>query len=179
MVFEPIHSQPVYSGRAFEVRQDELRLPNGRTTVLDIVYHAGSVAILPIDQEGRVWFVRQYRHAAGHSLLELPAGVLEADETPEAGARREIREETGMAAGKLKKIGAFYLAPGYSTELMVVFLASDLQPAPLPGDEDEFLSVEKITLPQVFKMAYAGEILDSKTLALLMLARPFLESQGI
>ncbi len=179
MVFDPIHSRPVYSGRAFEVRQDEVRLPNGRSTVLDIVYHAGSVAILPIDQEGLVWFVRQYRHAAGQSLLELPAGVLEAGETPEAGARREIREETGMAAGKLRKIGVFFLAPGYSTELMHVFLASDLRPDPLPGDEDEFLSVEKISLPKVFKMAYAEEILDSKTLALLMLAQPYLESPKI
>ena len=176
MVFEPIHSQAVYSGRAFEVRQDEVRLPNGRSTVLDIVYHADSVAILPIDLEGRVWFVRQYRHAAMQALLELPAGVIEIGETPEACARREIREETGMAAGKMEKIGAFFLAPGYSTEFMHTYLASELQPAPLPGDEDEFLSLEKIPLLQAYNMADEGNILDSKTLAVLLIARPLLDS---
>jgi len=81
-----------------------------------------------------------------------------------------------MAAGKMEKIGAFFLAPGYSTEFMHAFLASELQPAPLPGDEDEFLSVEKIPVPQVYKMADEGNILDSKTLAVLLLSRPLLDS---
>ncbi|MGQ9833937.1 MAG: NUDIX domain-containing protein, partial [Candidatus Villigracilaceae bacterium] len=99
MVFERLHSEIIYPGRAFTIRRDRVRLPDGRTTNLDIVEHIGSVVILPLDEEGRLLFVRQYRHAAGLDLLELPAGTLNGDEAPEACARREVREETGMAAG--------------------------------------------------------------------------------
>ena len=93
---------------------------------------------------------------------------------PEACARREIREETGQAAGELRKLGEFFLAPGYSTEYMHVFLATDLHPDPLPGDQDEFLSVEAYPLAEVFQMVERGEIQDAKTLAALMLARRWL-----
>ena len=97
-------------------------------------------------------------------------------ETPEACARREVREEIGMSAGRLEKIGEFYLAPGYSTEYMYVFLATELSPDPLQPDEDEFLSVESIPLEQLLRMAESGKIMDSKSLAALFLARPYLES---
>lgn len=95
MTFELIRSDLIYSGRAFTIRRDHLRLPNDRQTELDIVEHVGSVVILPLDDSGNILFVRQYRHAAGLDLLELPAGTLEPGEAPEACARREIREETG------------------------------------------------------------------------------------
>ena len=174
MKFKTIHSQPIYQGRVFSIRKDQVKLPDGAETVLDIVEHRGAVSILPIDEHGNVWFVRQYRHAAGLEMLELPAGGLEPGEAPEICAQREIREEIGMAAGHLQKIGAFYLAPGYSTELLHIFLATDLTPAPLPGDVDEFLQVEQIQLEQISSLVQAGKIVDAKTLAIFQLAPPFI-----
>ncbi|MBU2611839.1 MAG: NUDIX hydrolase, partial [Chloroflexi bacterium] len=98
MPFELINSEIIYPGRAFTIRRDHLRLPDGRTTKFDIVEHHGSVVLIPIDEKGSLLFVRQFRHAAGKDLLELPAGTLDEGEAPEACARREVREETGMAA---------------------------------------------------------------------------------
>ena len=174
MDFTELGSTPVYHGRVFDVRQDQVRLPSGRVVQLDIVAHPGAVVLVPVDAEGYVWFVRQYRHAVRKELLELPAGTLEAGEDIEACAQREIREEIGMSAGKLQKIGEFYPAPGYSTECLYLFLASDLHPAPLPGDDDEFIQVERFPADQVFALAEGGSILDNKTLAALLLARPYL-----
>jgi ADP-ribose pyrophosphatase len=174
MKFDTLQSQPIYQGRAFSVRKDQVRLPDGAETALDIVEHSGAVTILPIDSEGQVWFVRQYRHAAGIEMLELPAGTLEPGEAPENCAHREIREEIGMGAGKLHKIGTFYLAPGYSTEFMHIFLATDLSPAPLEGDIDEFLSVECFSLAQIPTLIQTGAIADAKTLATFQLAEPYL-----
>jgi len=162
----------MYRGRAFNVRRDVVRAPEGKEMHLDIVEHTGAVTVMPLDAEGQVWFVRQYRHASGQMLLELPAGTLEAGEDPAECAAREIREETGMAAGKLEKLGSFFLAPGYSTEYMHVYLAQDLSPDPLPGDEDEFLTIEKIALKEVAGMVARNEIQDAKSLAVFCLAFP-------
>lgn len=174
MAFELIHSEPLFRGRAFTIRRDLLRTPDGRETQFDIVEHGGSVILLPLDSAGNLLFVRQYRHAAGKDLLELPAGTRDGDETYETCAAREIREETGMAARNLKKIGEFYLAPGYSTEFMAVFLATDLHFDPLEADADEFLQIEKIPLKQAYEMAERGQIPDAKSLAALLLAKPHL-----
>jgi ADP-ribose pyrophosphatase len=174
MPFELIKSEPVFQGRAFKIRRDYLKMPDGREAKFDIVEHGGSVILIPIDQDGNLLFVRQYRHAAGMPMLELPAGTLEHGEDPAACAAREIREETGFAAGRLEEVGQFYLAPGYSTELMLVFLARDLKHDPLDADADEFLSLEKIPLAQAIHMAVQGEIPDAKTLAALFLAERFL-----
>jgi len=174
MNFETLHTQSVYHGRVFNIRVDTVRLPDDRVMQLDVVEHQVSVALLPIDTEAQVWFVRQYRHAAGQNLLELPAGTLDGDESPEDCARREAREEIGMAVGNLQELGGFFLTPGYSTEYLHVYLATDLHPAPLEADADEFLSVEKIPLQQVFRLVESGQIHDAKTLAALFLARNFL-----
>lgn len=174
MAFELLSSETIHKGRVFSVRRDEVRLPDGGTVKLDIVEHAGAVTLLPLDEAGNLLFVRQYRHAAGAELLELPAGMLEAGEAPEACAQREIREETGMAAGELRKVGEFFLAPGYSTEYMHVYLAQKLKPDPLAGDEDEFLSVEHYPLPEAYAMLQRGEFRDSKTIAALCLARSYI-----
>jgi ADP-ribose pyrophosphatase len=172
MTFELLGSEKTYQGRVFDVRRDRVRMPGGKQAEVDIVDHPGAVTLVPVDAQGRVWMVRQYRHAAGVELLELPAGTLGPAETPEACARREVREEIGMAAGRLEKIGEFYLAPGYSTEFMYVFLATELSPDPLQADEDEFLSVETIPLEQLLQMAGSGQIRDGKSLAALFLLRP-------
>ncbi len=175
MPFELIKSEPLLQGRAFKIRRDTMKTPDGRETKYEIVEHGGSVVLVPLDGEGNLLFVRQYRHAAGMDVLELPAGTLDDNEPFEKCAAREIREETGMEAGTLKHIGSFYLAPGYSTEFMGVFLATDLKHNPLEADEDEFLSVEKIPWKQAIEMAERGEIPDAKSLAALLMARPHLE----
>ena len=172
MLIETIARETIYRGRAFNVRRDEVRFPNQHTMHLDIIEHVGAVTILPIDSEGRILFVRQYRHATGKELLELPAGTLDVGELPENCALREIREETGFATEKLIKLGEFYLAPGYSTEYMVVYLASELHPDPLPGDQDEFITLEPIPIELAYSLALNGEIQDGKSLAALLLARP-------
>lgn len=171
-----IKSSKVFSGKVFDVLQDQILLPNGQTTTLDIISHINSVVIIPLDNEGNLLFVRQYRHPAGGLLLELPAGVLNKGESPEDCAHRELREETGMAAGSLTPLGEFYLAPGYSTELMSAFLAKGLYPDPLNADEDEFISVESFQVEKALSMALHGEIQDAKTLAALFLAKPYLNS---
>jgi ADP-ribose pyrophosphatase len=175
MPFELIRSEILLQGRAFKVKRDTLKTPDGRETKLEIVEHGGSVVLIPIDPEGNLLFVRQYRHAAGEDLLELPAGTRDDEEPFEECAAREIREETGLEAGKLQKIGEFYLVPGYSTEFMAVFLATELKENPLQADEDEFLQVEKIPLKQAVEMVEHGEIQDAKSLAALLLARSHLE----
>lgn len=175
MKFKLIDSEPVFKGRVFTIRRDRLHTPDGRQTTFEIVEHYGSVVILPVDDAGNLLFVRQYRHAAQLDLLELPAGTLDSpQETPRHCAAREIREETGMAAKTLLELGKFYLAPGYSTELMTVFLARDLYPAPLAPDADEFLELEKIPIAKALTMAENGEMPDAKTLAALLLARSHL-----
>ncbi len=164
----------VFQGRVFRVRQDRVRLPNRREAVLDIVEHRGAVVILPVDDRNRVWFVRQYRHAVGGFLRELPAGTLEPDEPPETCARRELREEIGMQARSWTFLGTFYPAPGYTTERMLAYLARDLEPAPLPRDEDELIEVEPVPWAQLWQDLRAGRLQDAKTLATLLLALPYL-----
>lgn len=175
MSFELIRSETLLQGRAFKLRRDHLKTPDGKETKFEIVEHGGSVVVIPVDEHGNMWFVRQYRHAAGTDLLELPAGTRDGDEPFEECAAREIREETGMQAGTLTKVGEFYLAPGYSTEFMGVFLATDLRHNPLDPDADEFLSVEKIPVKTAIAMSERGEVPDAKSLAGLFLARPHLE----
>jgi ADP-ribose pyrophosphatase len=174
MSFKTIHSELIYQGRVFNVRRDKVQLPNGKEATLDIVEHNDAVTLIPLDEEGKIWFVRQYRHPAEEEILELPAGLVEEGEPAETSALREIREEIGMAAGKIEKLGVFYLAPGYSAEFMHVFLATELQPEALEADEDEFLSVEKYSIEDAYALAASGKIRDAKTLAALFLARPFI-----
>jgi ADP-ribose pyrophosphatase len=164
--FKLLKSEILMQGRAFTIRRDTLETPDNRETKFEIIEHIGSVVILPLDN----------RHAASIDLLELPAGTLDnAGEKPEDCAAREIREETGMATRTLTKIGEFFLAPGYSTEFMHVFLATDLYYSPLEADADEFLSVQAIPAAEAIRMAERSEIPDAKSLAALMLARSYLE----
>jgi len=175
MPFELLRSETLLKGRAFAIRRDWMKTPDGRETKFDIIEHGGSVVIVPLDSDGRLLFVRQYRHATGRDLLELPAGTLNEGEDPDVCAAREIREETGFAAGRLERLGEFFLAPGYSTEFMVVYLATDLKHDPLEADADEFLSVERIPIGRALEMARRGEMPDAKSLAALFLCEARLQ----
>jgi len=164
----------MYQGRAFDVQRLSLRLPNGKLRPYDFVRHLPSITVLPVTADGKILFVRQYRVGLDGMLLELPAGSLDEGEDPLDGARRELREETGLDAAELVKLGEAYLAPGYCDEYMSFFLARQLTPAPLEQDEDEFLTVEAYPIAETLAMARRGEIHDSKTLAALFLAEKML-----
>lgn len=165
-----LSTEIVFRGRAFAVRLDQIEYAPGRTTRIEIVEHSGAVTMVPVDAAGRIWFIRQYRHAIAQELLELPAGTLEADEDPAAGAARELQEEIGMRAGRLDPLAQYYLAPGYSTELMHAYLARDLSPAPLPQDEDEMIEVVPLPIAEALAAAAQGVIRDAKSLAALFAA---------
>ncbi len=179
MTPELLQSEIAYTGRAFTVRRDRVRLPAGPVSDLDIVVHAGAVTLVPVDQKGQVWFVRQYRHAAGTSLLEFPAGTLEEGEQPEDCAARECREEIGMAPSRLTLLGECFLAPGYSTEYMYFFLATGLTSSPLQADSDEALEVERVPAEKLSLLVESGELRDAKSLAALYLARRHLAGEGV
>jgi len=177
MDFEEIEREVSYQGRAFDVNRVHLKFPDSHTRIYDLVVHPGAVVIVPLDDEGNLLFVRQYRLGASQELLELPAGVLEPGETPETAARREIREETGMAANQWTRLGEMYIAPGYCTEHQYIYLARGLISAPLQADSDEYLHLQKILLEKAYQMAREGSIQDAKTLAALLLAERYLQNR--
>jgi ADP-ribose diphosphatase len=169
-----LSSRTVYEGRIFDVTVDRVRLPHGREADLEVVRHEGSVVLIPLDDEGRVLLVRQYRHAAGRFLWELPAGSLESGENPESGARRECHEELGLIAGALAELGTLWPTPGFCTEVMTFFRVTSLRvpghnDEPAHQDEDESIEVGRFTLAEAARMIRHGEIADLKTVAGLSL----------
>ncbi len=172
MSFQPLDEETIYHGRIFDLVRAHFRLPHGKEPIFDLVKHHGAVVILPVDQQGNIWFVRQFRIGAGQELLELPAGLLEKEETPESCVSREIQEEIGMAAGHIERLGEFYMVPGYSTEKLHAYLATGLYPSSLPTDEDELLAHVSLPIREVNDMVRSGKIQDGKTLATLLLAQP-------
>lgn len=177
MSFTIINRKKQYHGHAFDVSKIRIRLPDLRERTYDLVEHGDSVTILPIDSKGNIYFVNQHRVGANKIILELPAGVLDEGEDPLECAKREIREEIGMAAQNFRELGGFYLAPGYADEFMTVYLATGLYESPLDPDEDEFLDIVILPTAEVYQKAIAGKFQDGKTLAALLLAMPFLEDR--
>ena len=153
ILHEILSEEPIYHGRVFDLVSTRVRLPDGKDHTYDLIKHNGAVVIVPIDQQGNILFVRQFRVGAERTLLELPAGLLEKGETPENSAAREVREETGMAASQLEEIGQLYMVPGYSTEKMHAFLATGLYESGLPADADEFLELVRIPVERTYEMA--------------------------
>ena len=159
-----LQSDTIYRGRTFLLRVDEIELGPGRSVKLDIVQHTGAVTMVPLDADGSIWFIRQYRHSTGGVILELPAGTLGRDEDPLAGAQRELQEEIGMKAGQWERLTSMWLAPGYSTEYLHLYLATNLATSRLEPDEDEMITVEKIPIARALALADRGELQDSKSL---------------
>ncbi|MBI4339002.1 MAG: NUDIX hydrolase [Chloroflexi bacterium] len=165
-----IKSDRLYQGRVVALRVDTVALSDSRTSRREIVEHRGSVAILPVDAEGNVLLVRQYRKAIERWTLEAPAGGLDEGEDPVAAAHRELREETGCLAGRLERLASFYTSPGFCTELMHAYLATNLTLGDASPEEDEQIQVERVPLAEAIGMAQGGEIQDGKTIAALLLA---------
>jgi len=163
-------SETVYEGRIVDVRIDEVQTADGRRFRREVVVHPGAVAAVPLTSDGEVVLVRQWRQPAGKVLLEIPAGKLETGEEPEACVQRELAEETGLVAGRLGKLSALYLAPGYSSELIHIYLATELSPASGEQDADEHVEAQRLPLAEARARCLRGEIEDAKTVAGILAA---------
>jgi ADP-ribose pyrophosphatase len=175
-----VSSEVLRQSRVLEFRIDTIETADGRRSTRDIAAHPGAVAVVAVDPEDRVLLVRQWRHATGGSLLEIPAGTLDRHpdgtvEDPAIAAARELEEETGSRAGAWRHLGAFYTAPGFTNELMHLYLATDLTSAHADGlqpDEDEHLELVPIPFADALAMAERGDVHDAKSMVgLLMVAR--------
>ena len=157
-----------YSGPLFTVHSDVVRLPNGHTSVREVVEHVDGVAVLPLDERNNVLTVTQYRYVFGKTLLEIPAGKLDPGEDPAAGALRELKEETGAVPDVFLPLGAILPAPGCYSEVLHLFLARGLHMEDQQLDPDEFLNVERIPFDEMVHRCMSGEIEDAKTVAAVL-----------
>ncbi len=166
---ETLSTKEIYKGKVFDVLESEIR--DGETEYKrEIIKHGGSAVIIPVFEDKTIALVRQYRHAAGKYLLEICAGTLEKGEDAKTGANRELEEEIGVTAAKVEKLSEFYVSPGFLTEKMFLYLATDLTETAQNLEEDEILSIEKLTFPEAFEKIKNGEIEDAKTIIGLILA---------
>lgn len=166
-----IHTEQVYDGVLLDVRRDEVRLPNGETSGREWIHHPGATAVVPVDDEGYVTLVRQYRFGPGRVFWEVPAGKFdEGDDDPLAVGRRELAEEVGLAAATWTRLGVTYPAIGYSNESIVVYLAQDLRGVEKESDDDEFVEPFRLPLADAAERARRGEIEDSKSCVAILLA---------
>ncbi len=170
-----IGSQRIYTGRILNLDVDQVRFPDGSTGELEMIRHPGASAVVPFlsdpaGEDPQVLLLKQYRYAADGYLYEVPAGRLEPGETPLECARRELREETGCVAARLEPLLSVYTTPGFTDELIHVFLASDLTRGESQRDADEFFEVETLTLTRALEMIERGEIRDAKTIVGLLYA---------
>ena len=170
-----LESRQIFNGKILKVRQDQVLLPNGARTSREVVEHPGAVAVVPVDADGRILLVRQYRYPINQVILEIPAGKLDPGETPEECARRELAEETGYSAGSLKKLSAIFTTPGFSNEVIHLYLAEKLTPTDQKPDEDEFIAAELYSREEVRRMLADGTICDAKSMLGLLLAESCLE----
>lgn len=179
MAFEKkIDGKTLYEGVIVNVRLDRAELVNGDVVRREVVEHPGGVTVIPVEEDGTVWCVRQFRYPFQREMLEVPAGKLEIGEKPLPTAVRELSEETGLEAGRMIYLGACCTSPGFSTEVLHIYLALELKHGDAHPDEDEFLNVEKHSLETLTEMVMSGEIDDAKTIIAVLKARRFLEAEG-
>lgn len=157
----------LYRGVILNLRVDKVLTATGKEAVREVVEHAPAVAMLPVDHDGRIYLIRQYRYALEREILEIPAGLVEDGEDFERCAERELQEEIGFFPGKLKEIGQMYNSPGFCTEKLVLYLATDLKPSKLPEDEDESICLHPLSEEEAKELLQSGEIVDGKTFAAL------------
>ena len=168
-----VERRTVYCGKILTVNVDRVSLPDGMQATREVVLHAGAAAIVAVDDSGDVLLVEQYRYAVGSALLEIPAGKMDAGEDPMECARRELGEEAGVKARNWEMLGSFFTSPGFSSEVIHVFMATGLEPVD-PGearaDDDELLRVLRVPLAGVRDLITSGLVRDAKTVAGLLLA---------
>lgn len=165
---ETISSQLVYDGRAVKLRVDTVRMPGGRETSREIVEHSACVAIIAVDADDNVLLVNQFRKPVEKELLEIPAGGIEPGEDAVATVRRELREETGYLPRKVERLGGFYSTPGYCTEYLHLYLASDLVPSSLNAEDTDSIELVRVPISQISGLITSGSICDAKSIAGLL-----------
>jgi len=174
-----LERRPIHDGRVVKLAVERVQLPNGNVTELEVIRHPGAAAAVPVDESGQVWLVRQYRHATGEWLLEVPAGKLDhPGEDPERCAAREVTEEVGQRPGTLVPLGFIYTTPGFTDEKIWLYLATELEPAGQDLQHDEVLTVERIPFDEAVRRAVSGEIRDAKSVCALLRARDHLERRA-
>ena len=179
MAFEKkVDGKTLYEGVIVNVRLDRAELVNGDVVRREVVEHPGGVTVIPVEEDGTVWCVRQFRYPFQREMLEVPAGKLEIGEKPLPAAVRELSEETGLEAGRMIYLGACCTSPGFSTEVLHIYLALELKHGDAHPDEDEVLTVETHALETLTEMVMSGEIDDAKTIIAVLKARRFLEAEG-
>ncbi len=165
-----VRTRRIYTGRVVKLDVHDVRLPDGSAGVRELIAHQGAVAVVALFENRDVLLVRQYRIGADAVLYEIPAGLLETGELPEACAARELQEEAGYRPGALTPLGGFYTAPGYTTEYIHLYLASALVSSPLERDADEFIEPARLPLARALEMIETGDIVDGKTVTGLLRA---------
>lgn len=171
-------SRRAYSGRIVNVDVDQVRLPNGAMVDMEIVRHPGASAVVPFltdptADDPRILLIKQFRHATGQFIYEIPAGKLDDGEDPEACAHRELREETGCTAGRMEHVYTFYTTPGFTDERIHAFMASDLTRGPTDHQGDEVMTVETVTLSRALDLIKTGELKDAKSALAIMYVAGF------
>jgi ADP-ribose pyrophosphatase len=175
--FRRLDHQTVYRGRILNLEVDRVIEPSGAEVVREVVRHQGAAVILPLTHEGEVVLVRQFRYAVGRFLWEVPAGHIGSGETPEETARRELVEETGYRPQQLQKLTSVYPSPGFSDEVMHIFLATELEPGPASPEDDESIETGLFSVEKAMEMVSDGGIQDGKTLLSLMLLKSQVSSK--
>lgn len=169
-----LSSQLIYEGRAVKLRVATVQMPSGRQTTREIVEHSDCVAIIALDANGNILLVNQFRKPVEKELLEIPAGGIEPGEDPVTTVRRELREETGYLPRKVERLGGFYSTPGYCTEYLHLYLATDLIPSQLHAEDTESIRLIQVSVSQIPNLITSGSICDAKSIAGLL---TFLEYQ--
>jgi len=161
-------SQIIYDGRAVKLRVDTVQTADGRQTTREIVEHADCVAVVAVDADDNVLLVNQFRKPVERELLEIPAGGIDAGEDAETAVRRELQEEIGYLPQRIERLGGFYSAPGYATEYLYLYLATDLTPSQLYAEDTESIEVVRVPIKQVPDLINSGRICDAKSIAGLL-----------
>lgn len=165
---------PIFEGQVVDLGLEQVTLPNGTDVTLEVVRHPGASAVLPLHEDGTVTLVYQFRHAGGGMHYEVPAGKLDDMELPEKCARRELKEEVGLSCQKLQRLGYIHTTPGYSDELIHLFMATGLEQGEAALEDDEYLKPVRMPFSQALEMVHNGDITDAKTMLALMLAEKHL-----
>ena len=171
-----LSSKTLFDGKVIHLHLDDILLPDGKIGFREYCTHNGAVCVIPLDSDGNVICVRQYRYAIGKPLLEIPAGKLDSpEENPDDAVRRELREETGASSEKITFLGLYYGSPALLNEKIYMYLAEDLSFGDSSPDEDEFLEVIRIPLKKMVDMVLSGEIEDGKTQSAVLRAQAILD----
>jgi len=172
-----IKREHIYKGNIIKVESLTVTLPNGKEATRDLVIHPGASVVIPIDNNGEIYMVRQYRKPIDKISLEIPAGKLDAGEDPLVCARRELKEETGLTAGNIKHLISIHSTPGFCNEVLHLYVATDLKAGESCADEDEFISTEKYPISELLNMILNHEITDAKTIIGILMADKILKNE--